>query len=83
MSADKDVQVGNDQEMAQSERKTHSKNEVGKTKLTIKYNLVHVSITKLLVLFAKYNVCLLAYHFGIVLVRTIVIVTSHCIFLLP
>ena len=27
----KKVQVGNDQEMAQSERKSHSKNEVEKT----------------------------------------------------
>ena len=28
------LKVGNDQEMAQSERNSHSKTEVGKTKLT-------------------------------------------------
>ena len=31
------VQVGNDQEKAQSEKASHSKTEVGKTKLTIRY----------------------------------------------
>ena len=33
----KKVQVGNDQEKVQSERNSHSKTEVGKTKLTIRY----------------------------------------------
>ena len=33
----KKVQVGNDQENAQSERNSHSKTEVGKSKLTIRY----------------------------------------------
>ena len=33
----KELQVGNDQEKAQSERNSHSKTEVGKPKLTIGY----------------------------------------------
>ena len=41
----KKVQVGNDQEMAQSEKDFHSKNRDGKkTKLTIKY-LYHENIS--------------------------------------
>ena len=41
----KKVQVGNDQEMAQSERNSHSKNRgVGKSKMTLKYlYLEHMS----------------------------------------
>ena len=31
------VKVGNDQEKAQSERDSHSKTKMGKTKLTIRY----------------------------------------------
>ena len=31
------IKVGNGQEMAQSEKNSHSKTEVGKTKLTIRY----------------------------------------------
>ena len=35
---DKKIQAGNDQEMAQSERNSHSINrEVGKTKMTLRY----------------------------------------------
>ena len=43
------VQVGNDQEKAQSERNSHQKTEVGKTKLTIKnFNyLENISLTEL------------------------------------
>ena len=33
----KKVKVSNDQDMPQSERNSHCKNEVGKTKLTIRY----------------------------------------------
>ena len=38
------VQVGNDQEKAQSEKDSHSKTEVGKTKFTIRY-LYHENIS--------------------------------------
>ena len=38
------VQVGKDQEKAQSKKDSHSKNEVGRTKLTIRY-LYHENIS--------------------------------------
>ena len=56
----KKVQVGKDQEKAQSEKDSHSKNRGGKTKLTIRY-LYHVNISyevvdeKLLVMKKMYD----------------------------
>ena len=41
----KKVQVGNDQEKAQAERHSHSKNRGGKNKLTIRY-VNHENISK-------------------------------------
>ena len=37
LNSSKEVQVGNDQEKAQSENDSHSKNRGGKNKLTIRY----------------------------------------------
>ena len=56
----KKVKVGNDQEMAQSERNSHSKNRGGKSKLTIR-----VAMQRVLTFYQQTNNSVFAYIAGI------------------